>query len=145
MVLDVPQQVGQEDQKRDRAPCPEPRRAQPPALARQHQPCHNAEAEDQHRVLVLQPDTRHYAEPQPELRVPGPDDPYHQVRAAHPEQRLESIHRKEVVQRQNAWRQHQTQRRQALRKPRAAQFAGDHARKHYGARAGQGRGKPDGR
>ena len=32
-----------------------------------------------------------------------------------------------------------------LRKPHAAQFAGDHARKHGGARAGQGRGKPDGR
>ena len=30
-------------------------------------------------------------------------------------------------------------------KPLTAQFAGDHARKHYGARAGQGGGKPDGR
>ncbi len=57
VVLNVPQQIRQEDQESERAADPEPATRERAALRSQPQADHDAGPEDQHGVLVFEPDS----------------------------------------------------------------------------------------
>ncbi len=96
-VVDVPDHVRQEDQQGERPTEPDPRPREGAPLRAQQDADHEGEGEDGHRVLVLQAHAGEKAEPQPQPLVAGLDDADEDVRAPRPEQRLEGVHREEVV------------------------------------------------
>lgn len=59
LVMDVPHEIRRKNQECDGAPDPEPAVGKPAALRSQDQAQENAATEDQHGVLVFQPDSRH--------------------------------------------------------------------------------------
>ena len=116
MVLHIPKQVGQEDEKCDETADPEPLGAKESAFRSRQQTSHNSEAKDQHGVLVLEPDSRQQAEPKPELRVTGLT--MRMTTQAQPIQNKGSnaFIEREVVERQKARRGQGAEGRQALGK-----------------------------
>ena len=65
MVLNIPPQIRQKNEKRNRAADPNPRLSKHVALRSQDQPHKNPTAEDQHGVLILEAESRQYPEPDP--------------------------------------------------------------------------------
>jgi len=59
MILNIPNKIWQEDEQGKRRTQPDPRRAETAALPGQYQPNYDAEAEDQHGVLIQKANSRH--------------------------------------------------------------------------------------
>ena len=61
--MDVPQQIGQEDQKGRSSTEPHPLREKGAALRGKQKPDHDPDSKDQDRILFLQPDTSDHSKP----------------------------------------------------------------------------------
>src|SRR6266480_3106090 len=101
---DVPQQVRQKNEQRDRAADPEPRASKHTPMRGHEQAETHGGAEDQHRIFVFEAESGDDSEPDPELFVAGFDNAYQQPGAAYPEQRLESVHSQQIVPSENTGR-----------------------------------------
>ena len=141
-MLHVPDHVREEDQEGDRPAEPDPGPREGASLRAQQDADHQGERVDRHRVLVLQAEAGEKAEPQPQLLVAGPDDADEDVRAPRPEQRLECVHREEVVHHDVDEGERARDGREAHREPPAAHLAGQEAGQEDEGGAGEGRGEP---
>ena len=83
-------------------------------------PDDDGETEDERRLLVEQAEAHQRAEPDPQPVVARLDPADHAERRAHPEERLERVHRQEVVDAEVDRRHQDRERRQALRVPASA-------------------------
>src|SRR5205823_11632192 len=88
-VSDLPEEVRQKEQQRDPAADPDPTPAELSALRRGEERENDGRTEEQHRVLVLETESREDAEGDPVARVTRTDDPDQGPDATHPKQRLE--------------------------------------------------------
>src|SRR6516162_2061867 len=132
-MVDVPQQVWQEDHQCKGSTDPDPRRPEESALWRHQKAGYNAEAKDQHRMLVLQPDSSHQAKPKPEFLVASLDDSNEYVGGTTPEEWFESVHGEQIVRGEKTWRDQCRQGGHALRKASASQLASEQAREQNGS------------
>src|SRR5262249_3894477 len=88
VVVNVPQQVRQKDQKGSEAAHPNPLIEKYAALLGQQQPHHDGESEDRDRILFLHADAGDHAEPQPVARLAMLGGKHGEIRAPAPQQWL---------------------------------------------------------
>src|ERR1700719_4165028 len=65
VIVDVPQQIGQKDQKSGEAPQPDPLVGEYSALFRQHKANHDSEAEDGNGIFLFHAKTGNDTKPKP--------------------------------------------------------------------------------
>src|SRR5260221_10806552 len=92
VVADLPEEVRQEDEKRDHAGEHEPPVEHERAISRQQQGHNDGEPEDEHGVLVQQSDTSKESEEQPEPRIASLHESNDDERTGAPDQRLDRVH-----------------------------------------------------
>jgi hypothetical protein len=144
MMLDIPNQVWQEDRKRNEAANPDPLAGEDPALLGEQQAHHHRQAEHRHGVLGLEARAREHAKPHPQLLISCLDDADHHIGAPCPEERLEGVHGQDVMEDQVDSRAGRTQGRERLRKTPAPQFARDHSSEPDQHKSGHRRQQMDG-
>ena len=127
-VPDLPEHVREEEKQGDRAADPDPSLAELAALGRQDERDDDGRAEEERRVLVLEAQSREDAERDPPARVSGPDDANEREDAAHPEERLEAVHRHERVLREEDRREERAQSGEQLGVTPPAELAREHDR-----------------
>ena len=97
MTVRLPDQIGQEERDRDGAGNPDPGLGKFAAMMGEQQSNRYRETEEECGMLVLEAQTRQYAEPDPQTRVARAQDARDHQNAAHPVQRLERIHGQQAV------------------------------------------------
>src|SRR5262249_8223762 len=91
VVVPVPEQVGQENEKRNQSTEPDPRIQKRAALLGQKEPDHNSQAKDRDGVLLLHAQTSHDAEADPVTRIASLDGQDDELCAAQPEIGLKAV------------------------------------------------------
>src|SRR6266436_4993743 len=143
VMLDVPDEIGEEYQESDQAAEPDPRLKEHRAMLSKQQARYHAGGEEDDAIFVLKRYARDRAKPQPQFLVARLDDPDQHQSASRPGQRFEGVHRNVVAHREADPGGEDGQRGERLRKSLAAEFAGDPSGEKHRARAGQRRKEPD--
>ncbi len=145
MMEELPDHVRGEQRARDRGPDPDPRFREFPPMAGQQKRGGNRESEEERGVLVFEPEPAENAEPHPEAGVAGPQDPGNDENRAHPEERLEGVHRQQAVLRSIAGHTQHGQSGKELGVSTPSELAGDENRDRDERRARQSREDSKGR
>src|SRR5690348_4463359 len=96
-MLEIPDQIGKEDQERDGAAGKKPGRKQELAMLRKKKSGEESEGEDRDGIFVFESEASDCAKSKPEFRILGVDHAQDRVSATGPEQRLQSVHSELVV------------------------------------------------
>src|ERR1019366_1853 len=123
VMLDVPEQIGQEEQERQQSGEQYPAVEQMLALGSEQKTRHQREAEDQHGVLGFETQAGEQSKIDPEFLVAGLDDANEEQRAPHPAERLEGVYVEGMIQGQEAGSQQDAQGGEPLGESPSAQFA----------------------
>src|SRR5690348_8806764 len=91
-MLEVPDQIGKEDQERDGAAGKKPGRKQELAVLRKKKSGEESESEDRDGVFDFEAESGDRAKGKPEFRILRVDHANDRVSAARPEQRLKGVH-----------------------------------------------------
>jgi hypothetical protein len=142
-MLPLPDDVGQKDRQRDRSAEPDPGLEQLAAQRRGDDGNSDCGAEEEGRMLILEPKTGEDAEQDPETRVAAANDADQYQDAAHPEERFEGVHRQDAVDHQVDRGDDDSETGKSLCERAAAKLSGDrHGQRHQGD-AGQNRQDPE--
>src|SRR5260370_15978416 len=95
LMLDVPDEIGREDQEGDQASEPDQRLEDHGAMFGKQQTRDHAGCEEDDPIFVLKRYSCDEAEPQPQFLVAGLEDADQDQRASRPSQRLEAVPRAE--------------------------------------------------
>ncbi len=96
-MLDIPDEIGEEDQQRDAGAGEYQWREEQFSLRREQKPEQQCACKDRDGIFVFQCQAGDGTEHKPQLSVPCPDHVQNHIGTADPEERLERIHRELMV------------------------------------------------
>ena len=130
VVVDVPQQIGEEDQKGCAAADPDPPIEENAALSGEQKTGDHAESEESDGILFLQPDAGHHAEPEPIKRaaLDGEDG---KISATHPQIGFEAVGAEQASIGKILWGNEDGDSAEEKREAASTEFAGEDGGLHH--------------
>ena len=141
MVVNVPQEIGQENQEGREPAQPDPFVGEDAALLGEQQADHNAEAEQRDGILLLHAQARDNAEPEPVARIVALDGENREIGATHPQIRFETVGSQQAAVGEVLRRDHDRHRAEQKGESPSAKFAGENRGLHHQKRRRQRRDK----
>jgi hypothetical protein len=123
IVVVLPEQVGEKEEKSDCGTNPQPFVSEKAACWRQQQPDKDTETEEEHRVLIFKTQPRQESKPEPIPRVISVDGANDTVGTPHPKNWLEGVHGKQGVDAEVARSNQHTEAGEHHREASAAKFS----------------------
>jgi len=137
--VDVPQQVGQEDQEGGKAAQPDPFIEEHAALFGEQQAHDDSQAEDGDGILFFHADPGDHAEPQPVPRIIPLDGQNGEVSAAHPQIGFKAVGAEQTAVRKILRHDDGADGAEQHGEAASTEFPGQDGRLHYQQRRCQGR------
>jgi hypothetical protein len=122
-VIDLPEDVREHDESRERRAPERPLREEQSPLSCEEKPGDEGDREERHGVLVEEPDSDDDADREPESRIVPPDHADREPGARRPEERLQRVHGEEAVEPEVDRRHEDREGGDDLREPTATQLA----------------------
>ena len=124
-VVRLPEEVRHPEEERERGACPQPRLRARPKRRSRRQPQARAPSEDQHEILVLEPEADDEADEQPLPLVAAAEDAGHEQHHRHPDENVERRRREQMADRHRRARGGSRERGDCLARATRTELAGD--------------------